>query len=155
MNIFALHADPIMAAEMHLDKHVVKMPLETAQMLCTINAPNAPYKPTHQDHPCTLWAGATSGNYEWLVRLGLALCDEYTHRYGKDHKCRVVIEGLREPPTSVPSGPLTAFAQAMPDECKQNDAVSAYHQYYRDHKAHIATWKHRARPDFMGVKEIP
>lgn len=149
MNIFALHTDPIMAAEMHLDKHIVKMPLETAQMLCTINAPNAPYKPTHVNHPCTLWAGVTNGNYDWLVRLGIALCNEYTYRYGKEHKCQAVIENLRLPPTLVPVGPLTTFAQAMPDECKQEDAVLAYRRYYRDYKAHIGTWKNRKRPEFM------
>ena len=149
MNIFALDLDPIMAARLHLDKHVVKMPLESAQMLSTLNAPNAPSKPTHRNHPCTLWAGATSGNYDWLVRLGLALCDEYTHRYGKEHKCRAVIEMLRLPPPSVQEGPLTSFAQAMPDDCKQDDAVQAYKGYYRTHKAHIGTWKKRERPEFM------
>ena len=149
MNIFALDLDPIMAARLHLDKHVVKMPLESAQMLSTLNAPNAPYKPTHRNHPCTLWAGATSGNYDWLVRLGLSLCDEYTHRYGKEHKCRAVIEMLRLPPPSVQEGPLTSFAQAMPDECKQDDGVLAYKGYYRTHKAHIGTWKKRERPEFM------
>ena len=149
MNIFALDLDPIMAAEMHVDKHIVKMPLESAQMLCTLNAPNAPYKPTHINHPCTLWAGATSGNYDWLVRLGLALCDEYTHRYGKEHKCQAVIEKLRSPPASVPVGPLTSFALAMPDECKHDDAVQAYRRYYRTHKAHLGTWKRRKRPGWM------
>lgn len=149
MNIFALDVDPIMAARMHLDKHIVKMPLETAQILSTLNAPNAPYKPTHKNHPCTLWAGLTDSNYRWLVALGMALSNEYTHRYGKVHKSQAVIELLQLPPASVLVGPLTAFALAMPDECKQDDAVLAYREYYRKHKAHIGTWKNRERPEFM------
>lgn len=149
MNIFALDLDPITAARMHLDKHIVKMPLESAQMLSTLNAPNAPYKPTHKNHPCTLWAGATTGNYDWLVQLGMALCNEYTYRYGKVHKCQAVIELLRLAPASVPMGPLTAFALAMPDECKQEDAVLSYQKYYRDHKRSIGAWKNRKCPEFM------
>lgn len=149
MNIFALDLDPTIAARMHLDKHIVKMPLESAQMLSTLNAPNAPYKPTHKNHPCTLWAGATTGNYDWLVQLGMALCHEYTYRYGKVHKCQAVIELLRLAPASVPMGPLTAFALAMPDECKQEDAVLSYQKYYRDHKRSIGAWKNRECPEFM------
>lgn len=149
MNIFALDLDPTIAARMHLDKHIVKMPLESAQMLSTLNAPNAPYKPTHKNHPCTLWAGATTGNYDWLVQLGMALCHEYTYRYGKVHKCQAVIELLRLAPASVPVGPLTAFALAMPDECKQEDAVLSYQKYYRDHKRSIGAWKNRECPEFM------
>lgn len=149
MNIFALDLDPTIAARMHLDKHIVKMPLESAQMLSTLNAPNAPYKPTHKNHPCTLWAGATTGNYDWLVQLGMALCHEYTYRYGKVHKCQAVIELLRLAPASVPLGPLTAFALAMPDECKQEDAVLSYQKYYRDHKRSIGAWKNRECPEFM------
>lgn len=149
MNIFALDLDPTIAARMHLDKHIVKMPLESAQMLSTLNAPHAPYKPTHKNHPCTLWAGATTGNYDWLVQLGMALCHEYTYRYGKVHKCQAVIELLRLAPASVPMGPLTAFALAMPDECKQEDAVLSYQKYYRDHKRSIGAWKNRECPEFM------
>ena len=86
MNIFVLDIDPQLAASLHLDKHVVKMPLETAQMLCTINAEfgiDVPYKATHKNHPCTLWAKATKANYQWLTALGLNLCYEYTYRYKK------------------------------------------------------------------------
>lgn len=151
MNIFALDVNPLIAAQMHLDKHIVKMPLESAQMLSTLNAPNAPYKPTHRNHPCTLWAGLTHSNYGWLVDLGMALCKEYTYRYGKVHKSQQVIELLRLAPASVPVGPLTAFALAMPDECKQADAVLAYQKYYRTHKAHIGAWKNRERPEFMNA----
>lgn len=147
MNIFALSSDPGEAAQLHLDKHVVKMPLETAQMLSTICG--GPYKPTHHKHPCTVWAAASTGNYAWLVQLGLALCAEYTYRYKRVHKCQAVIESLREAPAVVPEGPLAPFAQAMPEECKAADAVLAYQTYYREHKSYIGVWTGRSRPAFM------
>jgi len=151
MNIFVLSVDPHTAAIFHCDKHVVKMPLETAQMLSTICG--GPYKPTHAKHPCTVWAAASTENYRWLVQLGIALSKEYTYRYRKTHKCEAIIESLREPPASVPVGARTPFAQAMPEECRHYDPVLAYQQYYALHKQHIGTWKLRVRPYFMNIEE--
>ena len=154
MNIFVLDIDPATAAQMHLDKHVVKMPLETAQMLCTINAGYdipVPYKPTHKNHPCTVWANTSRANYLWLVELGLNLCKEYTYRYKKVHACQKIIESLAACPTQIHSETLTDFAQAMPIDCKKDDAVQAYHYYYKQYKSHIAKWTGRPVPTFMGV----
>ena len=147
MTIFVLDKDPVISAQMHMDKHVVKMPLETAQMLSTICG--GPYKPTHRNHPCTIWARSTKSNYSWLVELGIALCKEYTHRYGKVHKCQAIIEQLTSPPDNIPDGELTTFAQAMPDDCKTNNVIESYRKYYKLHKGHIAHWKNRQVPEFM------
>lgn len=152
MNIFVLDANPVIAAQLHLDKHVVKMPLETAQMLCTINAGYdipVPYKPTHKNHPCTIWANSSRANYQWLVDLGINLCKEYTYRYHKVHACQKIIESLAVCPEQIPSTPQTAFAQAMPDDCKQENAPQAYQMYYKQYKHHIAKWTGRAVPSFM------
>ena len=116
-------------------------------MLSTVSG--GPYKPTHARHPCTVWAAASTGNYDWLVQLGLALCAEYTYRYGRVHKCQAVIESLRDAPATVPSGALAPFAQAMPEECKAADAVLAYQTYYREYKSYIGVWTGRERPAFM------
>jgi hypothetical protein len=35
MNVFFLHQDPVISAQQHCDKHVVKMIIEYAQMLST------------------------------------------------------------------------------------------------------------------------
>lgn len=147
MNIFVLDANPETAAILHCDKHIVKMPLETAQMLSTICG--GPYKPTHANHPCTVWARASTANYSWLWQLGVALSREYTYRYGKTHRCQAIIESLSKPPASVPVGERTPFAQAMPPECQHADAVLAYQQYYAAHKQHLAAWKFRPKPNFM------
>lgn len=151
MNIFVLDYEPSEAARLHLDKHIVKMPLETAQILCTVRhqfGKQAQYKPTHVSHPCTVWAGQSKENYSWLVELGLELCAEYSYRYGKRHACQSVIEGISDAPISMDLG-FTQFAQAMPDECKNSDPVTAYRNYYRLHKSHIASWKHRNIPEWM------
>ena len=150
MNIFALNSDPILAAQNHVDKHVVKMPLEASQILCTVVrglGGEARYKPTHKNHPCTLWAGECSGNYEWLVQLGLALCNEYTHRYNREHACEEVIREISAPlPNLLRIAPRSAFALAMPEEYKQADAVERYRAYYRAEKAHLHSWKNRQPP---------
>lgn len=124
-----LDNDPRRAAEFHCDKHVVKMILESGQMLCAahwlgwarmLNAPplkprqlqqwlfdnvpkdlQPPWKMSHINHPCTQWTRNVWGNYMWHSRLGLALCDVYTERYNKVHKSHEVHRWLNRhiPPT--------------------------------------------------------
>jgi hypothetical protein len=144
MNIFVLHLDPEVAAQMACDKHVVKMILETAQMLCAVGASKGhamPYKATHTKHPCTIWAGASRANWSWLVKHGMALCLEYTKRYDKIHKSQAVIEHCRDMKINFNYQELTPFAQAMPQQYKSKCAVSAYRDYYRGEKARFAKWK--------------
>ena len=145
MNIFVLDRDPAIAAAMMCDKHVVKMIVETAQMLCTIahnmGYEGAPYRSTHKNHPCTVWAAKTSSNWSWLLRHGFALCDEYTKRYGKNHKSKKVIEWCSQMPTRPKPGPLTPFAQAMPEQYRNECVVTAYRDYYVGDKSSFATWK--------------
>ena len=84
MNIFFLDEDPTMSAQYHVDKHVVKMILETAQLLCGVHHATAPdntyvpYKLSHKNHPCSIWARTSLSNYLYLCELGLELCKEYT-----------------------------------------------------------------------------
>ena len=173
MNIFILDEDLDTNTEFHVDKHIVKMPLEAAQMLCTVHWINKyvgyvprkltsdewalvskqkaniprdfPYLPTMYNHPCTIWARSSLDNYEWLYTYALALGEEYTYRYGKVHKSiRDCVLNL--PSLQFPSNGLTEFAQAMPDECKRPHPIDAYREYYRTEKSHLASWKHRERP---------
>lgn len=144
MNIFILSTNPTEAAQMQCDKHVVKMVLETAQILSTVTG--GPYKPTHQNHPCVLWAKQNRTNFNWLVRHGLALCDEYTARYKKQHKSQAVINEIARTfdQTKLPVG-ISPFVQCMPDQYKHADPVVAYRQYYHS-KADFATWKYSPVP---------
>lgn len=152
MNIFALSDDPLTAALYHCDKHIVKMPLETAQMLCTtLNqiGIETPYKPCHLKHPCTIWAGTNRDNFLWLCDLGFALSMEYTHRYNKIHKSEEVISFCYKFANAIPAGSLTTFAQAMPDEYKEPCSIRAYRKYYSLAKTHLHKWTNRERPDWM------
>lgn len=156
MNIFALTHDVIQCAEWHVDRHVVKMPLETSQMLCTnlhkIGV-SAPYLPVHQKHPCTLWAGINQSNFAWLCDLGLALCMEYTYRYKKVHKSEDVIKLCIDHIGKLPEGEMTPFAQAMPDEFKHYDSIQAYRNYYTIGKSHLHVWTGREMPDWIVCKK--
>lgn len=139
MNIFILDTNPELAAQMQCDKHVVKMVLESAQILSTVCG--GPYKPTHQNHPCVLWASRNRVNFAWLRKHALALCAEYTARYGRVHKCQAVIEAVR-PPRTLPIG-ITEFVQCMPEQFRGSDPVQAYRKYY--HSKSFAQWN-RGRP---------
>jgi len=144
MNIFILDSNPYRAAEMQFDKHIVKMALETAQILSTING--GPYKPTHEKHPCVKWANEFIGNYNWLVDHGIAICNEYKYRYNKQHKCEDIIYSLEEPLVDIPEG-CSPFVLCMPDQYKQNLAVDSYRAYYKS-KASFAKWTRRSQPDW-------
>ena len=185
MNIFVLDRDPVRAAQAHCDKHVVKMILESGQMLSAahwlgwqkmlkidtglkrkefmarlsdaVDPRLRPiWKMTHVGHPCTQWTQRVWGNYMWHSRLGLALCDEYTRRYGRVHKAHEYHRWLNRhiPPTfegtiENPVG-ITPFAVCMPDECKvPDDPVGSYRNYYIQKKVRFARWAHSETPTWF------
>ena len=152
MNIFAVDKDPKISAQQLCDKHVVKMILESAQMLCSAY-PNgdAPYKRAFYNHPCTIWARESQENYEWLLTHAYAMCQEYTRRYGKVHKSIDAIEwcGKNYIKLRLPQKGLTKFAQAMPEQYKNKCSITAYRSYYNGEKAGFATWKTRKSPKWF------
>ena len=145
MKIFVLHPDPGIAARMQCDRHVVKMTLESAQMLSTaVNelGGQAPYKSAHVNHPCAVWVRESLGNFLWLYDHGMALAKEYTQRYGKVHKSEAVIQECMDKVRPLPLFNLsrTPHPLCMPDEYKSDDAVEAYRRFYIAAKAGFAQW---------------
>ncbi len=142
MNIFYLHSDPVKAAEQHYNKHVVKMVLEAAQLLCTAHHiegdGNVPYKKTHMNHPSAVWVRSSVANYMWCYNYMLALGDEYTKRYGRNHltieKCKEILSFA---PHKVTRFEFTDPPQCMPDEYKSSNTIEAYQKYYQIGKAHL------------------
>ena len=156
MNIFYFDECPVVSAEAQPDKMLVKMPLETAQMLCTAHRvldgdeyadEHGLYKEAYKNHPCTIWARESRGNYEWLYIHFLALAMEYTYRYGKEHLSYTKLhEPLEKHPDNIHRGDMTPLAQAMPDEYKNDNPVVAYRDYVI-HEKHYAKWeKNREKP---------
>lgn len=157
MNIFVLDRDPVKAAKMQCDKHVVKMTLESTQMLSNAYPETiAPYGRTHYNHPCSKWVRSSLANYLWLIKHALALCDEYEYRYVRVHECRKVIlwcERMLDkmvPYTfKMPYDALTEFVLAMPDEFKCEDPVESYRAYYMGSRIRkFAKWTRRKRPSW-------
>ena len=162
MNIFVTDPDPVISAQTLCDKHVVKMVLESAQMLSTAwREPNdlrssefsskyadehELYKTAHPNHPCSIWVRQARENYKWLYRHFVALCDEYTHRYGKSHASARLKGPLMWRPFR-PSALLDAieepygFVLAMPDQYKSEDIFSSYQNYLINEKQHFAKWE--------------
>lgn len=157
MNIFAVDKNPRTAAEMLCDKHIVKMLLETGQILSTVhrrygNDDERLYKTTHQKHPSTLWAGDSIANYDWLYQHFVALNDEYWYRYGKDHLTfKKLNEIVWQCPKGMPMKVFTMPTPAMPDDCKtEGDVVKSYRDYYitKQHKFKMV-WTRRQIPDWF------
>jgi len=155
MNIFVLDKDPVTAARMHCDKHVPKMCVEAAQMMASalrrhgatdeqmpLTKSGTPYKGGYAHHPCTVWVGDRRENFDWLANHAIELCREYKKRFGKTHACQSPIHTMSH------TGYLfnghcrkgmSSFAQAMPDEYRDDDAVKAYQAYY--HSKQFAKWE--------------
>ena len=152
MNIFFLDTDVRKCAEYHCDKHVVKMILETAQLLCSAHhttpqvTTEVPYKLSHKNHPCSIWVRESLTNYLYLCELGLELCKEYTYRYEKRHKSQDVIEWCVTNKVNICDKGLTEPPKAMPDEYKVKDVVDSYRNYYIGAKKTFASWKKREIP---------
>ena len=159
MNIFYFYDCPIESAQAQPDKMLVKMPLETAQMLCTAHRvcdgddyadETDMYKMVHKNHPSTIWTRSSVQNYIWLWRHMTALMREYTHRYGKIHATEKLKECLARTPTNIPyGGKFTDPPQCMPEECKGEDTVLAYQKYYIVEKSGFARWTKRPVPEWF------
>ena len=152
MNIFYFYDCPIASAKAQPDKMLVKMPLETAQMLCTAHREVdgdeyadevGLYKRAYWNHPCTVWARAGVINYVWLYKHFLALGEEYKYRYGREHGSITKLKNALEPhPDNIDPNPkMTPVAQAMPDKYKRlYDPIKAYRDYCINEK-HYAKWE--------------
>ena len=168
MNIFFLDYDVKKCAKYHVDKHVVKMILETAQLLCGVHhvtvhdtvhdtahdTAHVPYKLSHKNHPCSIWTRKSLSNYLYLCELGLELCKEYSYRYGKRHKSQDVIEWCLVNRPNIKDIGFTEPAKAMPDEYKVDSVVESYRNYYRGAKVSFAVWKNRENPFWFEEKVL-
>ena len=160
MNIFVLDENPYLAAQYHNNKHVVKMILETAQLLSTAHhvldgegcqIKDLIYKKTHTNHPCAKWVRESDMNYWWTYNLLRCLLQEYTFRYGKVHATSRILDTLFKNPRNIHYGPMTTHPQCMPDDCKSDDIVKSYRNYYIKYKNSTAQWKNRNTPDWYKI----
>ena len=148
MNIFYLDKCPKKAARLQYNKHVVKMILESAQMLCTAHHcimgedADVPYKVAHRNHPSTKWARQSGQNYAWLYWHMIELGKEYEKRYGKKHLSIIKCEDkLAILPGGILETGLTKMPQCMPDEYKDECSIQAYWNYYIGEKHVVANLK--------------
>lgn len=160
MNIFFLDHCPKKAAQMQCDKHIIKMILESAQMLCTAHhelgtytmLKDILYKKTHVNHPSSKWVRHRAHNYAWLYAHFVELCDEYSFRFNKRH---LTDKKFRNKLIIVPkyidhSWEITPPALAMPDEFKTNCPVESYRNYYKHKSKSIdMRWTNREKPEWM------
>ena len=154
MNIFWLSWDVDECARFHGDKHVGKMILEGTQLLCNAYwwyGLEAPYKPTHMNHPCSVWVRMNLRHWVYLRQLVLALGREYRHRFGRSHRSALLAAKLPLPPI-----PRTKFIRpplVVPEAYQWSSVPHSYRLYYLNDKKHLHVWTRRARP--WWVEPIP
>ena len=176
MNIFYLHEDPRQCAEWMVDKHVVKMILETAQLLSTAHRlldgtesidtssgrkkkvyklpddrDDVLYSATHANHPSAVWARQSVENYNWLVDHLFALSEEYTYRYGKTHLTITKLGvPIASPPLNLKDWDMTPMPSCMDEQYKiGEDPIANYRNYYKYGKASMHSWKKREAPEWI------
>ena len=182
MNLFLLATTIRKCAEYHCDKHCIKMILELTQMLYSAwwfgrdtfplpeldPLPNDPYRPTHKNHPVSVWVRADAKHYDWALNLAFSLVDQYYSRYGKIHACCAHLERLQalgapphigietyQPPlekratTGLPEG-IAYFDCAINDkifpQCAvytngQLNAIQTYRRYYKTKTSWKMNWR--------------
>ena len=188
MNLFILHEDPVIAAQMQCDKHIPKMVVESGQMLSTAHRvldgvldrrPSKSGKTTvkywdvylgrddlegelllysavHVGHPCTQWTMRTTSNYDWHYKHFIALCNEYTYRYGKIHASETKLAAvLKSAPKNIKhTTGKSPFRLAMGSnpECMFEDAVKSYRAFYQTKQARFAMkWTKRKQPEWFNA----
>jgi len=187
VNIFYVDHDPVQAAEWMVDKHVVKMILESAQLLSTAHRvldgvkqerqrlipgtleqpkyrkhtswvlpdarDNVLYAGTHINHPSAVWCRTSIQNYDWLVDHMYALMREYTHRYGKTHKCYGEISYmLQSPPKNLKDWDWTPMPSCMAEEyIISDDPLTNYRNYYIMGKSNLHKWTNRQPPEWINA----
>ena len=162
MNRFIIENDTDAIARSLCDQHIVKMPLEEAQMLCTSLWHHAPeyaeehdlYKPVHQKHPCTLWAMETRTNFSYAYDLYCSMLCEYHHRYGKWHGAGKHSWAISRGIKLIPEGDMTPHPQCFSghDDCKTDEdwPIVAYRAFYTLDKSSFARYnKGRNKPQWM------
>ena len=181
MNIFYLHEDPIQNAKWHIDKHIVKMPIEYAQLMSTAHRlldgemyigktaigrnikrwrlhderEDILYKASHINHPSAIWVRESIENYFEMYKLYMAVLSEFTNRYGKIHGSSKPSIALIRPPSNIPMVKGTQLPQCMPEMCKvKNNPILAYRNYYIVEKNSFASWKNREIPEWFQTKDI-
>ncbi len=169
MNLFILDENPMVSAQYHVDRHVVKMPTETAQMVSFIyhdpefwDAEIPPYmmgfSKTHYKHPCSIWMRESLENFMYASQLGMELYKEYQYRYNqpeKHQRAREIFEFCLKNPPKLPKIGLTPFAQAMDEQfIRFSCPIQNYQEYYREGKKHLHSWKNRDIPPFLTLNNV-
>lgn len=162
MNIFVLDRSHEKNVSYYMKSHVTKMPLEYTQLLSTavrvIDYPNnldvniPAYKATHINHPCSIWVRESKAHWLWLRELSMALMDEFFFRRGKYHASSVRMMLIPIPKNFKETAWLRDPPQAMPEELRCDDVVTAYRNYYIEKKSHLAEWECRTQPEWYYIE---
>ena len=154
MNLFFLDENLEKCAQSHVDKHVVKIITEANQCMASAYPKGvAPYRHSHVNHPMTAWVRSSQANFHWTVEYCLALCREYTYRYGKIHAGQAIADWYKSNEPEIKNleftNPPRCFGE-FKDKIKTTDNIyNDYRNYYLVGKRHLFNWKNRQIPTWI------
>jgi hypothetical protein len=157
MNLFVTDPDPYKCALPLDDKRVGKLCLEAVEMLTLTLAQHAPelvadlglqsrcVREYQLRHPVTRWVGRTRTNWDWTHRHGLALAEEFRHRFRSVHSCEAELYLLAQAQKFLPEGDLTPWQNSARNlergaDCTHLPVPFAYRMYLHER------WKTDLRP---------
>jgi hypothetical protein len=159
LQIFVLSINPRRSARMLSDKDIIKMIVESSQILSSCHHiynsryKNKLYKKIQIIDPYVIWVCKSKSNYLWLVEYLDELYKEYFFRYNKKHKSKEIFKFLKKVPKNLLDIGLTKFPQALPEKYKSKSAITAYRKFYASEKIYSAKWNKRKKPKWIYNKK--
>jgi hypothetical protein len=157
VNFFYLDKDPKKCAEYYCNKHVLKIPIEIAQILSKIHhvlKSGIDYTQIYINSIVVkntigpyLWTIESYDNYIWTCKLGLELINEFKLRYNRDaHKTESVLQFLLNNPPKLPKIGITKFRGTNKFDMFQyisNDPIVCARYAYAELKCDNDSWSGR------------
>jgi hypothetical protein len=165
MQLFILDYEPCVSAQMMSDCHIIKMCLETAQILSSVRF-NKGFehneiipKPYNTKHP-VITAIDNQEKINWLLDYNRAIHSEYVYRFNKHHAYFKLIEfyeHLRDNSIKYYDKSKLNFARDFKDfTTTKTDLIESFREYYKMKKSIIKRWKYtkRSEPEWMKREDV-
>ena len=163
VNFFYLDKDVEKTAKYYCDKHVVKIPIEIAQILSKIHhilKTKIDYQKIYQNSKVVsetlgpyVWSLSSLENYIWTCNLGLELIKEYKHRFNKTyHKTEEVLQYLLDNLPPIEKRGITPFIMTNKYDMFQyisKDPVKNARYNYAEMKCVDDKWTKRKKPNWF------
>lgn len=163
VNFFYLDKNPSKCAKYYCDKHVLKIPIEIAQILSKIHhvlKTKIDYEKIYANSKVVkeslgpyVWSLMSLDNYIWTCDLGLELINEYKFRFGKtSHKTELILFYLKENLPPIKNLGTTPFIMTNKYDMFQyisSNTITNARYNYAEMKCSNDKWTKRTKPKWF------